>query len=437
VVVSGQRNQQRLFEYLQACERSGLQFSKDELINAVGWKASTFNTYFNKGQLTQFVVVKGGADDKFEAINTLDVNFVEFKKKLSQSRHFQELGHKCKSPLAKALLKKSKDNMMLAMELYNRPSLENKLDGFVLLFCTAWEQLLKSILIERNNEEFIYERPNKQGGRRTIPLRKCLEVMYEEKSQIRKNVELVAYWRDQAVHLLMPELQSLASRVFQSGVLNYSGEFEKYAEVPFVSSQHTGMMSLVGDFKLPPASMLKTLYGKAADEIFDLAKTLQSEIESNNDIGFAIPLQVSLVFAKNDGDEQIVIARANGSAEDLKNLRQAMIVEKPVNPDKTHPYSQNGLMNEVNNRLQRDLEKDRLKVKLPKVNDKGIPALNSHCIQACISRLGWKKENNKYHYHSKLSNRHQYSPEAIDELTNRIIKEDSFVTTAKNMMTKN
>ncbi|MCV6004036.1 DUF3644 domain-containing protein, partial [Escherichia coli] len=89
----------------------------------------------------------------------LDINFIEFKKRLSQSKHYQELGHRCKSNLAKALIKKSRDNMMLALELYNRPSLENKLDGFVMLFSTAWEQLLKSMIIEAEGELAIYSNP--------------------------------------------------------------------------------------------------------------------------------------------------------------------------------------------------------------------------------------------------------------------------------------
>ncbi|MBZ4677523.1 MULTISPECIES: DUF3644 domain-containing protein [Shewanella] len=430
--MAGRRGQDRLFEYLQQCERKGVQFTKEQLIEAVGWQQSTFKTYSNKGQLSQFVVNASTSTEKLEAVNTLDINLIEFKKRLSQSKHFQELGHKCKSPLAKALLKKSKDNMMLAMELYNRPSLENKLDGFVLLFCTAWEQLLKSILIERDGENSIYDKAGKQGIKRTITLRKCLDLLFDEKNQVRKNIELVTNWRDQAVHLLMPELQSLASRVFQSGVLNYSGEFEKFSEVSFISSQHTGMMSLVGDFKIPPASMLKTLYGKAADEILELATTLQADIDKNDDINFAIPLRVSLVFAKEEGDEQIVIAKANGSAEDLKNLRQAMIVEKHVTPDKTHPYSQNKLRIEVNERLYRDFDLDRLNKKLPKRNRNGEPELNKHCIQACINKLGWKFNNNDFHYHSKLSNRHQYSEAAVNELVKKIEKDDDFVSKAKS-----
>lgn len=153
--MAGRSSQNDFFNFLQQAEQTGLVFTKQQLITASGWKASTFETYYNKGQITQFVTET--SNGKFQAINTLDLTFVEFQKRLSQSKHFQELGHKCKSQLAKALLKKARDNMMLALELYNRPSLENKLDGFVLLFCTAWEQLSKAILFEHDGEDSIFD----------------------------------------------------------------------------------------------------------------------------------------------------------------------------------------------------------------------------------------------------------------------------------------
>ena len=88
--MSGRQSQQKLFEYLQSCEHKGVRFTKQQLIDAVGWKPATFATYYNKGQLTQFV--NEVDDDLFDASNTLDLNFTEFKKRLSQSKHFQELG---------------------------------------------------------------------------------------------------------------------------------------------------------------------------------------------------------------------------------------------------------------------------------------------------------------------------------------------------------
>jgi hypothetical protein len=188
--------QQKFFEFLKKKQTDGKLFSREDVIAATGWEANTFKTYLNKRQISQFLVEV--SPNKFEAINTVGITLTEFKKRLSQSKHFQELGHKCKSNLAKALLKKSKDNMMLALELYNRPSLENKLDGFVMLFCTAWEQLLKAKLIERDGEHKIHEKVNgKKGLKRTIPLRVCLDRIYEQKNNIRRNIEIIADWRDE------------------------------------------------------------------------------------------------------------------------------------------------------------------------------------------------------------------------------------------------
>jgi len=232
--------QLKFFEFLQGKQKQVKYFNKQDVIAATGWKLNTFKTYFGKGQITQFVTLI--FVDNYEAINTLDIKFTEFKKRLSQSKHYQELGHKCKSNLAKALLKKSRDNMMLALKLYNRPSLENKLDGFVMLFSTSWEQLLKFIIIENDGENSIYKPTRKRGFKETISLRDCLNKLFKDNDQVRKNIERIADWRDNAVHLLMPELQGLASRIFQSGVLNYSSQFEKFCETPFLNSQHSGML---------------------------------------------------------------------------------------------------------------------------------------------------------------------------------------------------
>ncbi|WP_434670402.1 DUF3644 domain-containing protein [Klebsiella sp. B345] len=52
--------------------------------------------------------------------------------------------------------------MILALELYNRPSLENKMDAFVMCFCTAWEQFLKARIIEQDGEKTIFRSVNKK-----------------------------------------------------------------------------------------------------------------------------------------------------------------------------------------------------------------------------------------------------------------------------------
>jgi hypothetical protein len=423
-----------LYQFLQKHQTENSTFTKEELIEQVGWKPSTFKSYFGKGQITQFLAET--ETNTYEAINVLDVSFIEFKKRLSQSKHYQELGHKCKSNLAKALLKKSKDNMMLALELYNRPSLENKLDGFVMMYSTAWEQLLKAIIIERDGEESIFEKSNKQGVKKTISLRQCLDKLFKENDNVRKNVSRIADWRDGAVHLLMPELQGLASRIFQSGVLNYSSKFHEFAEIPFMQSQHAGMISLVGDFKMPPIAMLSSLYGKAAEDILELAQTVQDEIEQEDDIEFAIPINVSLVYARNEKDSQIILAAANGKTQDLEQLRKALIVEKQVDPEKTHTFTQKTAIDAMNKILHANYDLAKLEKCLVARDKKGKPAINNHCFQAALKKLNWKATSNKHHHYQKISNTHIYSQEAIDELVRHITSKDDFIKQVKAQSSK-
>lgn len=300
-----------------------------------------------------------------------------------------------------------------------------------MLFSTAWEQLLKALIIERDGIQSIYCGVSKKGIKQTLSLRQCLDKIYKQADKVRLNIECISDWRDNAVHLLMPELQGLASRVFQSGVINYSYTFEKFSEVPFLQAQHTGMMSLVGDFKIPPISVLKSLYGESGEEILTLAKTLQDEIESSNDMDFAIPINVSLVYAKNNDGSQIIIANANGSKQDLEDLRKALILEKPVDSEKTHPYTQQAAIFEINKRLHTGFDITKLKKCLVAEDKLGKPIVNRDCFLSALNKLNWKINNNLYHHHQAIANRHLYSEQCISEMIVKVTENDNFLRDAK------
>src|SRR5690606_20606606 len=118
-----------LYKLLLKAEQSRMAVTKGQLLKATGWKEITLNTYLRKGQL-DFLIPVG--EDVYEASSISKFTEIEFSKNLSQSKHRRELGYNFKSRLARALLRRSRDNMLLALELYNRPSLENRLDGFAL-----------------------------------------------------------------------------------------------------------------------------------------------------------------------------------------------------------------------------------------------------------------------------------------------------------------
>jgi len=404
-------------------------FSSKEILDATGWKYSTFKTYFVKGQLSDFITEI--SKDLYEASNVQVITEVEFAKLLSQSKHRRGLGHNCKSKLSKALLRKSRDNMLLALELYNRPSLENKSDVFVMCFCTSWEQLLKAVLIEENGENTIFKKKSKKGIKETISLRDCLEKIYSENDNVRKNIERIAFFRDQAVHLLMPEIQGITSRIFQSGIMNYSTKFEKFTEVPFLSRSHAGIISLAGDFSSPPTSTLRSAYGDIADDISDLSNLLKDEVEKSNDIEFAIPLNVNLVFAtdQKNGDVTTIVKADKG----IEGLKKALIVEKPVDRSRTHPYLRKNAVNEINKRIREEYTEDKISKHLvSKSKHTGKYVINSNCFDSVVYKNKWKNSNNEFHYKNTNPEYHCYSERTIEIFIKKVMGNVNYLQNAKD-----
>ncbi len=302
-------------------------------------------------------------------------------------------------------------------------------------FCTAWEQFLKAILIERDGEECIFRKTSKRGLKETVSLRECLDKVYPEKSNVRKNIEQIAYLRDQAVHLLMPEIQGIMSRVFQSGVLNYTSKFEEFTEVSFLNSSHAGMISLVGEFKSPPAAIMKSTYGDIASEIIELASSVQQDVEASDDIEFAIPLNVKLVFATDAEDgSTIAIARAD---EGIEGLKKALVIEKPVDRAKSHPLLQKDAINEINVRLQGRYDETKLKKHLSGTCRKtGMPAINRNCFDAILFKNKWKQSNNRYHYKNQYPEIRYYSNDLIEEFIKKVMENESYLKVAKDSYNK-
>jgi hypothetical protein len=76
------------------------------------------------------------------------------------------------------LVEKSKEAFLLAVELYNKPTIRYRVEGCAFFLCNAWELLLKAYLITRDGEAAIYY-PNKQG--RTLSLDDCVSKVFTNK----------------------------------------------------------------------------------------------------------------------------------------------------------------------------------------------------------------------------------------------------------------
>ena len=69
--------------------------------------------------------------------------------------------------LEERLLEKSKEAFCMAIELYNKPTIRYRIEGFAIFICNAWELMLKAYLIVKEGEDSIYFPDNQK---RTISL---------------------------------------------------------------------------------------------------------------------------------------------------------------------------------------------------------------------------------------------------------------------------
>lgn len=412
--------QQRLFSYLKECERLGREFSLRDIATNTGWAESTVKTYQTKGYWSSIIFKT--PNGSYVAREVVDLSESSFHQEITQTQTIREFGHHLNSRLAKALLSKSKDNMILALELYNRPSLQNRLDGFTILFCTAWEQLLKAQIAERDGDSEIYRTVRPGRKPETIGLQDCLNLIFHDSNNpVRCNVEQIKDYRDKATHLLMPEAQGLVSQVFQAGVINYERHFCDVSDAAFLPENSIGLMTLVGRQQEPDIVKLRSLYGEqVAGDVLDLVQTLQRRIAEIDDERFAVIVEHRLVFARRGEDADVALAHGDDARRD------AVIVQELVPVERKFPHSFGSLWPEIYRRLAEETDTEFLARHLRSKD--GAPVFNSHDLKVILAREGWRNSNNEYHYFSDSLVGRRYSREAVEYIVDKIIRDPEYVT---------
>ena len=77
--------------------------------------------------------------------------------------------------LQEKLVNKSIEAFLLALEIYNKPTIKYRAEGFSFFICNAWELMLKAELLRRN--ESIYY---KNSADRTISLNNTISKIYTD-----------------------------------------------------------------------------------------------------------------------------------------------------------------------------------------------------------------------------------------------------------------
>ena len=130
-----------LYDFLLECEQIKKKFTASEADKAAEYSGGTVQKYLNMSLNGQFAEK---VDKRhWEAFNISTLSKSEFYRLLSQSTKAKKLTFDEKQ--SKRLMGRSLDAFILALELYNRPTLRNRVEAFSIMMINGWELFIKAL----------------------------------------------------------------------------------------------------------------------------------------------------------------------------------------------------------------------------------------------------------------------------------------------------
>ena len=129
---------------------------------------------------------------------------------------------------------------IVGIELYNKPTIRYRVEGFSFFICNAWELLLKAYFLKLGKEIYYRDNPN-----RTITLEMCLRQIYTNaKDPLRKNLEQIIEFGNTSTHFITEEYEQIYVPLFQASVLNYINKLLDYFSVDITTKPGSNFLTL-------------------------------------------------------------------------------------------------------------------------------------------------------------------------------------------------
>jgi len=384
----------RLLQALREYENSGRMFTLEEIAQKTGYSLSTIQTY-NRKKLRGYLVIEQGKGH-FISRGVGNLTDRQFFSHMAQRSY--EVTISVNEKLGRRLTERAVDALMLALESYNRPTLHNRVEAFAILIINAWELFLKAELLKVSGyENLFYPDTN-----HSLSLQDVLKKSFKDNDPVRKNIECIQGLRDEAIHLLIPELQPHLSRLFQSSVLNFVERYKTILGRHPLSGQGEGILSLVVDGSAPNISQLKLEYGNETAEcvatFLHRFELLEKECSS---LSFSIPFDYKLVLTKKNSESDLTLSYGGDG-------KPTLIVEVPKDVNHLYPYRETEAIRELNLRLPKEKR------------------LSQYSFRAIVFKHKIK-QNDSFHYEVHLTRGHLYSEKFIVWVVDKVSNTDKWV----------
>lgn len=323
-----------------------------------------------------------------------------------------------KTKFANRMVDKSIEAFLMGLEIYNKPTIKYRVEGFSFFICNAWELLLKATLIEKGQSIYYGNKPD-----RTISLHDAVRKIYsDEHTRIRLNLEKIIELRNISTHFITEEYEVKYAPLFQACVLNYTNEMERFQGRDITKYIPQNFLTISARYEPLNNEQIKLKYpAKIAEKLIQQSNeidVLQKEYDSDK---FSINIAQHLYITRKKKNADFTVKIEKDSQTPVA------IVKDMRDPSEAYRYSYNNVIAAVNDRLHKK------NIKLNYKHD-----FNSYVLNLVINFYG-VKGNPKFSYEHIIGNLHgyTYSQSFVEFITQEIKKDPQhFVESLKKSVKK-
>lgn len=303
--------------------------------------------------------------------------------------------------LQSKLLDKAKEAFILAIEIYNKPTIKYRVESFSFLICNAWELMLKAHLLERDGDDSIYFKDNPS---RTLSLETCVKKVFtNEKSPIHRNLMKIIELRNTSTHFITEEYEMVYIPLFQASVLNFVEKMQDFHTIDMTEIIPQNFLTLAVSMKTLDENIIRAKYPEElVEKLLTTKHTLDPMIEENNQ-GFAIKIEHLHYITKNKNEATSFVHIDSHAETGVK------IIKEIQDPNNTHKFSMKNAIKEIDKRLR----KEEIDFKM-----------NAHKFNLFNVYYGIKENPRLCYIHKQYSQpTYSYSMQAIEFIVNEIKKD--------------
>lgn len=310
------------------------------------------------------------------------------------------------------LLDKAKEAFTMAIEIYNKPTIKYRVEGFAMFICNAWELMLKAYIIKTKGEKDIY---HKDHPDRTISLENCIKNIFtNSKDPLRLNLEKIIELRNTSTHFITEEYEMVYIPLFQACIFNFNEKMMAFHDFDMATIIPQNFLTLSVSMKALDESEIIAKYPEEIAQKVLKLKDSVDDLSVNNNDKFAIRINHYHFLTKNRNEATTFVNISKDSDSDVK------IIKELKDPNNTHNFTTKSCI-EI---IQKMITKAGIQLKY---NGKDARFTSFHFHNFCY--YFGLKSNEKYCYvHKQFRTlQYTYSQQMIDFIVEEIAKDTDHI----------